>query len=135
MAQLTSTYGRSATGMALRSEGGQEPVAERVHPPDRGALAGFEARLPPPAGDPVQYGRIAGHDGDRHVPAGVLAGDHRSGLVVAEEHQHRVVVAVLLQVGDERAQRVLDGAAVVGPDPARVAPLLGRRGALVAGPV
>ena len=69
--------------------GGQEAVAEGVHPPDRGVGGGLQAVLPAPAGDPVQHRRVVGDDRDRHVPAGVVAGDGRDGLVVAEEDEHR----------------------------------------------
>ena len=60
-----------ASGRRLGAVGGQEAVAEGVHPPDRGLRAGLQAVLPAPAGDPVQHGRVVGDDRDRHVPAGV----------------------------------------------------------------
>ena len=59
----TGTGTGTGTGLvarAWRPEGGQEPVAEGVHPPDRGLRAGLQAVLPAPAGDPVQHGRVAG---------------------------------------------------------------------------
>src|SRR5215207_5331325 len=95
-----ATAGGYGTSGSAR-EGGQEPVAEAVHPPYRGLFPGLEAVLPAPPGDPVQHCLVAGDDGDRHVVAGLVAGDDRGGLVVAEEHEHEIVVAELLHIRDE----------------------------------
>src|SRR5262249_50876850 len=102
----------------LPREGGQEPVAEGVHPPDRSARAGPEAVLPAPPGDPVQNGPVAGDDRDRDVPAGARTGDERGRLMVAEEYQYEIVVAVFFHIRDEGGQRVLDGLPVGGAEPA-----------------
>ena len=44
-------------GVAVRPEGGQEPVAEGAHPPDRRVRTGLQAVLPAPPAHPVQHGR------------------------------------------------------------------------------
>src|SRR5438045_3475171 len=59
---VRATTGRALTHRdhppALAGEGGQELVAEGVHPPDRCLRAGPQALLPAPAGDPVQDGPV-----------------------------------------------------------------------------
>ena len=65
-------------------------------------VGGLEAVRPAPVGDPVQHLRVLGDDRDRHVLAGVVAGDGRDGLVVAEEDQDGVLVAVALAATGSR---------------------------------
>src|SRR3954471_15072118 len=110
----------ASTRPSLPAEGGQEPVAELVHRPDRGLRAGLQTVLPSPSGGPVENGPVTGDDRDRHVAADVASGDDRQGRVVAKECEHEIVAAVGLHVGDEGAQRVLDGLYVRGADPLRI---------------
>ncbi|GGV04253.1 hypothetical protein GCM10010260_46600 [Streptomyces filipinensis] len=77
-----------------------------------GVRRGLQALRPAPAGDPGQHPGVVGDEGDRHVLARAVRGDGRYGLVVAQEDQHGVVVAVAPHEPDEAVQRVLDGAAV-----------------------
>jgi hypothetical protein len=121
-AEPIDEVGHSITIYRRLSKSPQEAVAEGVHPPDRSARSGPQAVLPAPAGNPVQDGRVVGDDRDRHVVADAAPGDDRRGLVVAEEDEYEVVVAVGLHVGDEGVQRVLDGTSVRGAYPVRVAP-------------
>ena len=55
-----------------------------------------QSGLPVPGVDAAQHGGVLGHHGHRHVVVGARAGDDRGRLVVAEEHQHGAVVAVVL---------------------------------------
>ena len=112
-----------------RAERGEEAVAERAHRPDRRLRARQQAVLPAPSGDLVHHLRVVGDDRDRHVVGGALAGDDR-GLMVAQEDDHELVVAVVLHVGDDRAHRVLDRMAVGGAGPIGVAEERGPRGLL-----
>ena len=61
---------------------------------------------------------------------GALAGDERRGLVVAQDDEHEVVVAVAPHEREERAQRVLDRVPVGGAGPLGVAEERGLRGLL-----
>ncbi len=96
-----------------------------------GALrARQHAVLPSPSGDPVHHLRVVRDDRDRHVVAGALARDDRRRLMVAQEDDHELVVAVALHERDDRAQRVLDRMAVGGASALGVAEERGPRGLL-----
>ncbi len=75
-ARLRSADG-SHRSAAVRSVGGEEAVAELVHRPYRRVRVGVEPGLPIPGRDPVEHGRIASDDGDRHVVAGIRTDDDR----------------------------------------------------------
>ena len=53
-----------------------------------------------------------GDQGDRYVVRRIVAADRGVGLVVAEDDEYQIVVAVLLHVRHEGGQRVLDGTSV-----------------------
>ena len=95
-------------------ERAEEAVAEGAHRPDRSLRARPQAVLPAPAGDLSSTAGISGDDRDRHVvtQVGVEAGDDRRGLMVSQDDEHEIVVAVALHEGDQGVQGVLDGLAV-----------------------
>ena len=114
-----------ATGRRLRAECAEEAVAERVHRPDRRLRAGPHAVLPAPPGDLVQHRRVVGDDRDRHVVTRALPADDRPRLMVAEDDEHEIVVAVVLHEREQGVHGVLDRPPVRRTYPFGVAPELG----------
>src|SRR5215212_2440816 len=112
------------------AERGEKTVAERRHRPDGRLRTRPHAVLPAPPGDPAQHPRVVGDDRDRHVVPGALAADERRGLVVAQEDDDELVVAVALNEREDRAHRVLDRAAVGGAGSLGVSEERGLRGLL-----
>ena len=78
-----------------RAEGVEELVAEGVHGLDRSGVARQQAVLPVPGSDVAEHRGVAGDDRDYYLVTGPGAGDRASGLLVAEEDEHKVWVVEL----------------------------------------
>src|SRR3954449_7528294 len=113
-----------------RAERGEKAVTERRHRPDGRLRTRPHAVLPVPPGDPAEHPRVVGDDRDRYVVPGALAADERRGLMVAQEDDYELVVAVALHEREDRAHRVLDRTAVGGAGSFGVAEERGVRGLL-----
>ena len=101
--------------------GGEEPVAERVHPPHRRVRRRVQARLPAPAGDPVAAprGRWATTVIGTSWSASVAGDDRWPAGGRRATTSTRFVVAVVLHERDQRARASTRSTARTPPAPGR----------------
>ena len=111
-------------GRGLRAKSGEEPVPEGIHRPDRCAGVWPEPVLPAPVRRPIHDCPVGSDDAHGHVVARPLTGDDARRLVVAEDHEHQLLVVELLHERGQRVECVGDGLGVGGLDQVGVPPHL-----------